>query len=84
MPHYKCGACRIRLQIVQPPPAPIVVFCPECRSALDHVADLSELIGLRRIAVAQESKGTGVESPAPYPEPSSAAAIALPHPRTTR
>ncbi len=63
MPHYKCGACRIRLQIVQPPPAPIVVFCPECRSALDQVADLSELIGLRRIAATRASEGAGSNRP---------------------
>jgi hypothetical protein len=83
MPHYKCGACRIRLQIVQPPPAPIVVFCPECRSALDHVADLSELVGLRRIAATRASEGAGVEPPSPFPEAASAA-MAIPNPRTSR
>ena len=59
MPHYKCGACRTRLQIAHPPPAPIVSFCPQCRAALDRVADLSELIGLRRVSPAREPDGAG-------------------------
>jgi|GEM_PF-5236203 len=83
MPHYKCGACRARLQIAQPSPAPIVVFCPECRSALDHVADLTELIGLRRIALAHDPDCAG-HDPGSFDEPASAAAVALPKPSSTQ
>jgi hypothetical protein len=82
MPHYRCGACRTRLQIAQPPPAPIVVFCPQCRSALDHVADLSELIGLRRVALVQDPDRTG-EDCGPFDEPASAA-VALRRPAPTQ
>lgn len=49
MPHYKCEDCRTYLHIAYASPAPSVVLCPECRSALDPVADLTELLGLRRI-----------------------------------
>lgn len=82
MPHYKCGACRTRLQIVQPPPAPVVVLCPECRTALDRVADLTELIGLRRIPFDDglDRAGGCVGS---FDEPTSAA-VALPRPSTVR
>lgn len=76
MPHYKCGACRTRLQIAQPPPAPIVVFCPQCRSALDHVADLTELIGLPRVALVHEPD-YAADDPGSFDEPASAA-VALP------
>lgn len=82
MPHYRCGACRTRLQIAQPPPAPIVVFCPQCRSALDHVADLSELIGLRRVALVQDPDRTGEDS-GPFDEPA-AGAVALRRPAPTQ
>jgi hypothetical protein len=80
MPHYKCGACRARLQIAQPPPSPIVVLCPECRSALDRVADLSELIGLKQIPFADDGVGAGDDASGSYDGPASAA-IALPLPR---
>lgn len=86
MPHYKCGACRVRLQIAQPPPSPIVVLCPECRSALDRVADLSELIGLRQIPFAVDGVGAQGEASGPQGEASgpfdgpASAAIALPRP----
>ena len=81
MPHYKCGACRTRLQIAQPPPAPIVVFCPQCRSALDHVADLTELIGLRRIPWTHDPGSAG-DHLGSFDEPASAA-VALPQPSPT-
>jgi hypothetical protein len=85
MPHYKCGACRTRLQIAQPPPAPIVVFCPQCRSALDRVADLTELIGLRRIALVDDLDGTGADlgsfdEPVAFDEPAAAVALLKPSP----
>jgi hypothetical protein len=78
MPHYKCGACRTRVQIEQPSPTPIVVFCPECRSALDHVSDLTELLGLRRVQLAEDPAGTR-NDPAPFDDPA-CAAMALPRP----
>lgn len=78
MPHYKCGACRTRVQIAQPPPAPIVVFCPQCRSALNLVADLTELIGLPRTTLVREPDCAG-DDIGSFDEPASAA-LALPHP----
>jgi hypothetical protein len=77
MPHYKCGACRIRVQIAQPPPVPIVVFCPECRSALDRAADLTELIGLRHVPFPGGIEHAGDE-PGDGP---TAAAVAITRPR---
>ena len=82
MPHYKCGACRIRLQIAQAELVPIVVFCPECRSALDQVADLTELIGLRRIPFVDDPDRAEVY-PESFDEPASAAMF-LPHPWPSR
>jgi len=80
MPHYKCGACRIRVQIAQAPPVPIVVFCPECRSALDRAADLTELIGLRQVPFSDGVEGAGDE---PIDRPA-AAAVAITRPRSGR
>jgi hypothetical protein len=83
MHHYKCGACRIRLQITQPPPAPGVLFCPECHAALDRIADLTELIGLRRIPSIEQTDRSGNESAGSLDEPA-AAAIAIPHHRPSQ
>ena len=78
MPHYKCGACRTRFHVVEPSPAPIVAFCPECRSALDHITDLTELIGLRRGPCVDDRDCT-VHSLGSFDGPSSAA-VAVPRP----
>jgi hypothetical protein len=67
------------MQITQPQPAPIVVFCPECRSALDHVTDLAALIGLRSIPFADDADRPENAPAASFDEPASAA-IALPRP----
>ena len=83
MPHYRCGACRTRLQIAQPPPARVVVSCPQCCSALDRVTDLTELIGLRRIAFVDEHDRPG-DYFASFDEPGSAAAVAVLHPSPTQ
>lgn len=82
MPHYKCGACRARLQSPQPLPALVVALCPECRSVLDHVADLTDLIGLRLIPFVEHPGGAD-DHPGSGDEPA-AAAMALPGPGSSR
>ena len=49
MAHYKCGACRARLQVSGQPAELVGDLCPECGSLLEPVVDLTELIGLRSI-----------------------------------
>jgi hypothetical protein len=49
MPHYKCVACRTRLQVWARPTELVKELCPECGSRLQPVAELSELVGLRSI-----------------------------------
>lgn len=47
MPDFKCVACRLRVRTAvggEAGPA-----CPVCQAPLDHVADLSDLVGLRLI-----------------------------------
>ncbi len=75
MPHYKCGTCRTRLQIVRPRPA-LVVNCPQCGSALDPVADLTKLVGLRRVAFVEDPDRAG-SYPGFFDEPASAAMAVL-------
>jgi hypothetical protein len=49
MPHYKCVACRTRLQVWGSPTELVRDLCPECGSRLEPVAELGELVGLRSI-----------------------------------
>src|SRR5690349_16825272 len=49
MPHYKCGACRTRLQVWGSPTELVRDLCPTCGSRLEPVAELTELVGLRSI-----------------------------------
>jgi hypothetical protein len=49
MPHYKCVACRTRLQVWGSPTELVKDLCPECGSRLEPAAELGELVGLRSI-----------------------------------
>jgi hypothetical protein len=75
MPHYKCEACRVRLEVPRPFAEPLGDPCPECGSLLQPVADLTELVGFRSIEPVAESWLDDDEGRL-------AAAIALPVPPT--
>jgi hypothetical protein len=79
MPHYKCETCRTRLQTVKIPADPAQVLCPQCGSALSPVADLTELIGWRRVAFADAHAPAGDESAGSSQEPAAAAVAIPPH-----
>ena len=49
MAHYKCGACRARLQVSGQPAERVGDLCPECGSLLEPVVEIAELLGFRRI-----------------------------------
>ena len=48
MPHYKCSACRVRLELALPADA-VGDLCPGCGAVLVPVDDLSEIVGFRSI-----------------------------------
>jgi len=74
MPHYKCDACRVRLQAAQSPSG---VLCPQCGSALDPVVDVTELLGLRRIVLIGEPGSDANDVADHFEDPPVAAAMAL-------
>lgn len=76
MPHYKCVACRTRLEASPPPADAGVGSCPECGSPLEPVGDLSELFGFRHVVPATQPPA-GEPLVGPFDEPI-AAAVALP------
>jgi hypothetical protein len=49
MPHYKCVACKTRLQLAGTPADSVGDSCPECGAALEPVGDLAEVVGFRSI-----------------------------------
>jgi hypothetical protein len=49
MPHYKCGACRVRVNVPRASAELVENLCPECGSPLEPVAELAELMGFRSI-----------------------------------
>ena len=49
MPHYKCEACKVRLDVSGSPAEGVGELCPECGSLLEPVAALAELVGLRAL-----------------------------------
>jgi DNA-directed RNA polymerase subunit RPC12/RpoP len=60
MPHYKCGACRTRLQVWGSPTELVRDLCPTCGSRLQSVAALAELVGMRSIQSGDRADaGTG-------------------------
>jgi hypothetical protein len=80
MPHYKCDACRIRLHPSGNRIDQVSDLCPECGSLLDPIADLTELVGFRLIAL--PDRADPVDTPTPWlddDEPR-AGAVALPPP----
>jgi len=63
MPHYKCVACRTRLQVWGSSTELVKDLCPECGSRLEPVAELRELVGLRSIQCGdggEDAAGQGV------------------------
>lgn len=67
MPHYRCFACRLRLDRSEPPAELDGDLCPECGCLLEPVADPAELIGFRAITpVDQAADG---EPPSPPRRP---------------
>jgi hypothetical protein len=49
MAHFKCLACKTRLQSTESPADPIGDLCPVCGSLLEPVGDLGEIVGYRVI-----------------------------------
>lgn len=49
MPHYKCVACRVRLETTPVRADSVAGACPQCGLPLDPVVDLAGLIGFRRV-----------------------------------
>ena len=49
MAHYKCGGCRVRVQVSGQPAGLVGELCPECGSRLEGVVEVAELLGFRRI-----------------------------------
>src|ERR1035438_6782689 len=49
MAHFKCLACKTRLQSTESPADPIGDLCPVCGSLLESLGDLGEIVGYRVI-----------------------------------
>ncbi len=49
LPHYRCVACSVRLEVPGGPAELVGDLCPECGSLLEPVTELAELIGFRSI-----------------------------------
>jgi hypothetical protein len=49
MPHFKCAACKLRLDAAASPADMVGDLCPGCGSLLEPVGDLSEIVGFRSI-----------------------------------
>ena len=49
MPHYKCDACKARLNVSGKLAELVGDLCPECGSLLAPVADLAQVVGYRSI-----------------------------------
>jgi hypothetical protein len=56
LPHCKCVACRIRCQTEGSPADLLIELCPHCGSLLEPVADLSSVLGFRRIALSNQAQ----------------------------
>ena len=59
MAHFKCLACKTRLQSTESPADPIGDLCPVCGSLLEPVGDLGEIVGYRVIESPDGSSHSG-------------------------
>ena len=59
MAHFKCLACKTRLQSTESPADPIGDLCPVCGSLLEPVGDLGEIVGYRVIESPDSSSHSG-------------------------
>ena len=60
MPYLKCAPCRIRVSAAGAGTAPTDGACPSCGSALEPVADPSEVMGFRSPDLPDASVPAGV------------------------
>jgi hypothetical protein len=49
MPHFKCVACKLRLDAAESRADMVGDLCPGCGSLLEAVGDLAEIVGFRSI-----------------------------------
>jgi hypothetical protein len=63
LPYYKCSTCRVRLHVSDVHAEQVGDLCPRCGSLLEPVVEVSELIGLRPIALVDDP-GESTFSPA--------------------
>jgi hypothetical protein len=49
VPHFKCVACKTRLDSTAGPADLVDDLCPGCRSPLEPVGELAEIVGFRAI-----------------------------------
>ena len=63
MPHYKCGACKIRLQVSRAPDQLAGDLCPECGAPLEQVGHIAELVGLRSLTPLESAADAGKSAP---------------------
>jgi hypothetical protein len=59
MAHFKCLACKTRLQSTESPADPIGDLCPVCGLLLEPVGDLGEIVGYRVIESPDSSSHSG-------------------------
>ena len=59
MPHFKCLACKTRLQSTESPADLIGDLCPVCGSLMEPVGDLGEIVGYRVIESPDGSSHSG-------------------------
>jgi hypothetical protein len=49
MPHFKCAACKLRLDSAARPGDHVGDLCPGCGSLLEPVTELAEIVGFQSI-----------------------------------
>ena len=59
MAHFKCLACKTRLQSTESPADPIGDLCPVCGSLMEPVGDLDEIVGYHVIASPDSTSHSG-------------------------
>jgi hypothetical protein len=63
LPHYKCGACKIRLQVPGALGQLVGDLCPECGAPLERVVKIAELVGLRSLPSAESAADPASSAP---------------------